>query len=227
LDLNAFMENSIARVRDHVASVASCAIVAVDMSEEIPVPTTRIISPAGIPSEEVVFSGTMYQTYPYAPEWFGDAVREAGSPGHPSRRREIVFSVCFAESYLFEWVLVDVLKRDIRALPTYFPVGRHRGVTEKWKEVPKLLHENGLIPSVPDLGGPHGEEWLKLVSFRDDLVHAATSRPHIATTSDPLSPASKLERLPPGWAVGVVVERVRLTHEATKTRVPDWLEQRR
>lgn len=74
------------------------------MDEEAPIPASSNIScepPAGtIASNELMFPPTLWQTYRYAPEWFADAVEESGREGHQARRREILFAVCAAESYL-------------------------------------------------------------------------------------------------------------------------------
>jgi hypothetical protein len=49
----------------------------------------------------------------FAPDWLRDARSEAMLlEDIDSRRREIVFAVCFIESYLFEWVRDDVLCRN-------------------------------------------------------------------------------------------------------------------
>ena len=52
---------------------------------------------------------TVWQNFRFAPDWFEDTRQEAGVSGTPARRREIVFAVCFIESYLYEWVLNEVL----------------------------------------------------------------------------------------------------------------------
>ena len=53
---------------------------------------------------------TIWQAYSWARDWFDDASIQTRLSDHRSWRREILFSVCFAESYLFEWVRDDVLK---------------------------------------------------------------------------------------------------------------------
>lgn len=86
----------------------------------------------------------------FSPQWFADASHEAtcGSEEY-SIRREIVFSSCFLESYIFEWVR-DI---DIEAVDYYFPQDARypsgepnprfgRGLVEKWKYVPKELSAN-------------------------------------------------------------------------------------
>ena len=63
----------------------------------------------------VIAEGTveLWATASFARAWFSDALEEAGVVNDSdARRREIVFAVCFAESYLLEWVRDVVLSRD-------------------------------------------------------------------------------------------------------------------
>lgn len=80
----------------------------------------------GKPEEQIVEHSTAQLTasaqsikpvtsYSFAPEWFRDAVSEVRSGGdYHSNRREILFAVCCAESFLFEWVRDDILNRDLK-----------------------------------------------------------------------------------------------------------------
>jgi hypothetical protein len=179
-------------------------------------------------AEARVLQPTIWLAYSFAPEWFRDALCEAQTGhDHHSRRREILFAVCFAESYLFEWVRDEVLKGDYDGLLEYFPVPhKRRGVRRRWKEVLKQLLENGKIGKEPDLGGRHEQEWKRLVDYRDGLVHARASRPQTTARPNermPVPSKTDLDRLAAGWAVRVVIERVRLLHEAVNTPVPEWL----
>jgi hypothetical protein len=134
--------------------------------------------------------------------------------------------VCCTESYLLEWVRDQVLKSEFEKLKTYFPPGTQRGVDEKWKTIPRKLQDDGLIPAVPDLGGPHGEQWLRLIDYRDGLVHASASRPATDSLPDkerPIPSKSLLSEIERGWAVRVVVERIKRLHKATGTPYPSWL----
>ena len=80
--------------------------------------------------------------------WFDDALDEVNSvPDVDSMRREIVFSTCFLESYIFEWARNNV---DRKTLNKYFPEGRHAETPRKWKEVPKKLCDDKGIKA-PDL----------------------------------------------------------------------------
>jgi putative transcriptional regulator len=121
---------------------------------------------------------TAWFAYSFAPEWFADALREAQTgQDHHARRREIVFAVCCAESYLLEWVRDEVLNRDFQGLNRYFVPGKWQSVVDKWKDIPKQLCDDGLIPAIPNLGKSYWEDWRKLVAYRNGLVHARASRP--------------------------------------------------
>lgn len=94
-----------------------------------------------------VFGGdvTLWLSRSFAASWFADAKKEAEAAlqNRDSRRREIVFAVCSAESYLLEWVRDDIFKgKKLQRLTHYFPVdGRHLGIVERWKEVLRHLYE--------------------------------------------------------------------------------------
>lgn len=201
-------------------------------SEEVPKERSKgepqILSVVGIPSAEGFGNPTAWLTYKFAPEWFVDALREARTGAdHHARRREILFSVCCAESYLLEWVRDEVLNRDFQKLNHYFPPGNVRNVTTKWKEVPKQLLVDGSITSIPDLSGSYWENWLELVHYRNGLIHARSSRPETASLPDeqrPVPSKTTLDNLQAGWSVRVVVELIGQLHKAVGTATPSWLE---
>jgi hypothetical protein len=170
---------------------------------------------------------TVWLSYSFAPEWFSDALTEARTgKDHHARRREIIFAVCCAESYLVEWIRDEVLKRDFNRLNQFFPPGERRGVAEKWKEVPKALLQAGLISAVPNLERPYWQDWLDLVDLRNGLIHARASRPETdsqPTGEKPVPSKGDLDKLVPGWAVKVVVTLVRELHVAVSTSAPTWL----
>jgi hypothetical protein len=172
----------------------------------------------------------IWVSYSFAPDWFNDAVQEAkGERGnYNARRREILFAVAFAESYLVEWVRDEVLNRDFQRFSHYFPPGRMSDPVSKWKDIPKQLLEDRLITAVPDFGKKYWEEWTDLIKYRNGLVHAGASRPERATLSDmekPLPPLNLLAQLEPGWAVKVVVQLVTQLHETVGSSMPNWLQQ--
>ena len=197
-----------------------------------PVPTTagkaQTISPEGIASAVVFGTPTVWQNYRFAPEWFNDAIHEARTGrDHHSRRREIIFSVCCAESYILEWVLVDVLKRDYQRLSVYFPPGKKRGVKEKWKDIPKDLLRDGLISATPQLNDRDWANFLELIDYRDGLIHAGASRPEnpsIPASELPVPSKTHLDNLLAGWAIGAVVAMIRNLNRAAGTSDPDWLQ---
>ncbi len=170
---------------------------------------------------------TWWRTYSFAPEWFADALDEARTgQDHNSRRREILFSVCFVESYLFEWVRDDILNRQFDKLTNYIPYGDRRGILKRWNEVLKNLRNDGLISAVPDFSDSHWQDFRTLVDYRNGLVHAEASRPEKHPQSEkekPLPSKDVLSQLTAGWGVRIVAELVRRLHAAVGTATPRWL----
>lgn len=187
----------------------------------------QVIGPVSIPSEEAFGTPILWDSFSFALEWFSDALNEARRKNnHQARRREIVFAVCFAESYLFEWVRDEVLHRDFKSLNQFFLPGEQRGAAKKWKDVPKALLAAGPIKDVPNLGQPWWEDWLNLVDMRNGLIHARASRPGTSSQPEserPFPSKSDLDGLNPGWAVNVVVKLARELHAAVGTSAPRWL----
>jgi hypothetical protein len=91
----------------------------------------------------------------FAHTWLKDTCEEAQKTGRDARRHEVLFAVCFAESYLFEWVRDDVVSYNTSALNSYFIPGRSSDVRTKWKEVTKQLYDDGRIPQAPNWGSSH------------------------------------------------------------------------
>jgi hypothetical protein len=184
------------------------------------------------PAELTASAGkaTVWQSDNFAQDWFADALHEARSgQGHKSRRREIIFAACFAESYIFEWVRRTV---QIEEINDYFPPTPRfsrdpryrRSLKEKWKQIPHELHKDGRIPSDPslDLSGLG-----TLLKYRHGLVHAAASRPATDVQprkTRPFPSKSMLEKVKPGWAVVIVADLVRSLHRAVGTSPPEYVE---
>jgi hypothetical protein len=170
----------------------------------------------------------LWVKYSFSRDWFLDAVSESTSPSHwKLRRREIIFAVCFAESYLLEWVRDEILKQNFEKLFDYFPVDERIGIIDRWKNVIKRLAEDGLIEKSPDFGQPYWEEFKKLVDFRNGLIHANISKPHSAALKQkerPYPTAEMLEKLEPGWPTNTVRELVIQLHKAVGTDSPTWLQ---
>jgi hypothetical protein len=170
----------------------------------------------------------LWLTHSFAPDWFADAVREAGAPlGEVgARRREILFSVAFGESYIIEWVRDEVLKGDYRRFQNYFRAEEKLDAITKWKVIPKWLCHSKLIPKRLDLGKTYWEEWLRLVHYRDGLVHAVSSRPDSPSLPEiekPLPALDVLAKLTPGWAIKTAVQLVKVLHETMATPLPSWV----
>lgn len=167
----------------------------------------------------------VWTTASFAQTWFEEACAEARLEDRQARRREIVFSVCCAESYLFEWVRDEILKGDYSKLEEFFPHGRKRGLRERWREVRRRLIAEGLIQSTPDFEGSHAEDWNTLITFRDGLVHGAASRPYSSLKQKlkAVPQIAELDSLPPGWAVEVIRERFKRLNLAGNTITPAWL----
>jgi hypothetical protein len=177
----------------------------------------------------VITEGTveLWATASFARAWFSDALEEAGVANNPdARRREIVFAVCFAESYLVEWVRDVVLRRDFAQLNKYFPPGQQFPVIDRWKNVTQDLLRDGKIPAKPDWGKKFWEDFDTLVKMRNGLVHARASRPDSAKVSvqeRPYPKSEELDRLVAGWATMTVVNLVAELHRTTETTPPPWL----
>lgn len=110
--------------------------------------------------------------------------------------------------------------------PFLQPAEDRRGVTERWKSIPKELVADDVIPEAPHLEGPLGVEWQRLVDFRDGLVHANASRPQTTNLPEewmPMPSKSDLDALEAGWALRTVVDRVRRLDMAVGTDPPACL----
>jgi hypothetical protein len=170
---------------------------------------------------------TFWFTGSFAPLWFADARKETSSVNDShARRREIVFSVAAAETFLLEWVRDDVLMRDFRNLDSYFPPGEWSRITDRWKDIPNKLKASGLIKSVPNFGGNTWADFLRLVKFRNGLLHAGASRPETAGLTKqqlPVPSMSELDALRPGSAVDVVARLISELTSAAGTAPPPWL----
>lgn len=66
-----------------------------------PKPTIKVIGAASFNLAPGRFDATV-TPLPYAEAWFKDTVEASIQPSPHARQCEIVFSICFVESYLFE-----------------------------------------------------------------------------------------------------------------------------
>jgi hypothetical protein len=186
----------------------------------------HVIHHQGLAGPRTIGTPELWSFYSFAPEWFNDALQESRLTGHAARRREILFSVCCAESYIFEWVRDEVLQRDPNLLSKYFKPGVKRGVKEKFRDVPKDLKRDGYIVGTLDCSTATWNKFRTLVDYRDGLVHARASRPYSAKlTGDekPLPTKQNLDSYPPGEAVETVRRLIQKLHEDTRTKPLTWL----
>jgi hypothetical protein len=163
------------------------------------------------------FSASIWRNASFAADWYEDALEEARAGGTFKKnvRREIIFAVCAAESYLFEWVRDRVLSRDFAKVENFFPPGEKRPVQDRWKDVLKQLEQDRLITKSPSFDTQVWGDFTTLVRYRHDIVHANVSRPsHDEHDSF---------HVVPGWATNVVFELISNLHEAVGTPPPKWL----
>jgi hypothetical protein len=105
----------------------------------------------------------------FAEAWLSDALQEPRrGVEHHARRREIMFAVCFVESYLYEFVRDHVYHGRYEVLSDYFPLDDQRGIRDRWKEVLKALFDGCLIRGVPEFcRDPSWQKFVALVRYRD------------------------------------------------------------
>ena len=163
----------------------------------------------------------------YASAWFADALKEAKGQDDQAKCREIIFAVCAAESYLVEWVRDAVLGGEFRLLDGYFPLeDRRMGIGDRWKQVIKRLYEDSRISGKPEWGRQYWSEFVKLVNFRNGLLHGRASRPDTEGLPENVRLEPTVEQLAqrrPGWATETVANLIRELHMATGTAIPSWL----
>ena len=181
------------------------------------------VNPGTLRLKAGVLSATIWSKQNFAESWFRNALNEAHGEDLDAKLREIVFAVCFAESYLVEWVRDEICRGSLGKLADYFPSGSKMGAMQKWKKIPKQVLPNGI-----DWDGnkQYWRDWDKLVKFRNGLVHASVSRPHSASQpaeANPKPTPQELHDYPHGKATKVVFELVRELHEAADTNPPDRL----
>lgn len=185
------------------------------------------LKPQSVTSRSVVSLAGFWVLANFAQAWLKDAIKEAlVKKNRDSLRREIVFSVCFVESYLVEWLRDGVFKKNIEIILQYPPINQRKGISKKLKMVLKDLHSKKLIPNKPDFNQTYWEEWIELVDFRNGLVHALSSLPDSGSVKNrkkPIASPSELSKLSPGWAAKTAINLVKKLHEFAGTSAPDWV----
>jgi hypothetical protein len=159
----------------------------------------------------------------FAPLWFRDAICEAR---HGSPRKEVVFAVSSAESYLLEWVRDDVLSSKYRELNKYFPPDKHRPTTDRFKEVLNSLYNDNRIQVKPDFQKDWWAEFTTLLRLRNGLLHASSSRPSYAgqkKSEGPYPSRTDLDHLNKVQAVGIVIKLIKYLHQISCSQEPEWL----
>jgi hypothetical protein len=176
---------------------------------------------------KLVISPWSHQTF--APEWFKDALYEVqNTRGYNSTRREIVFAVVFAESYLFEWVRDDILKGNPNELLTYLSLFYNQSPIKKWNTIPKKLYNDGLIQGIPKI--ENIQEWDEfdiVVKYRNGLSHSASSVPQnlsLPPGKFPIPPLGELNKIKPGWAIKTIIGMIKQFHKAASMPMPKWLQ---
>jgi hypothetical protein len=177
---------------------------------------------------------TIWLSDNFSKDWYMDALEEAGRFGEndqnliSSIRREILFSICFLESYIFEWTRGLV---QIEEIEDFFPSKQRfkddpkyrRSLKDKWKNIPKELYEVGKISKIPSL---ELSGLGNLLKHRHGLVHAASSRPVTNTqteTAQGFPTKEDLRKLSPGWATRIAHNLVESLHTELGTAIPDYL----
>ena len=173
---------------------------------------------------EIILSPWTYRSFAQA--WLKDALNEARHGiDLDSRRREIIFAVAFAESYLVEWVRDDILKKDFVKFNLYFPTNTKMTAEYKWKEIPKQLCRDKLLREIPNLKSTFWENWKKLLNCRDGFIHAVTSCPEnleLLRKKEP-SKIHEISKIKSGWATHITIELVKQFHKAANIPMPKWL----
>jgi hypothetical protein len=153
-------------------------------------------SPAAASAGSAVSGPQVWLHQTFAPKWFADMSDEATQPGGDARRREIIFSVCFVESYLLEWTRDEPLNRDFGALDRYLPADDRKGIVDRWKRVTKRLLADDRIMAHPNYSRSAAwADFIKLVRFRDGLIHARTGRPQTGNMPRDAQPTPTIDEL--------------------------------
>ena len=181
----------------------------------------NIIKPEAASAGGSTIDPTVWISENFAQKWFADALHEAQSgKDFDSTRREIVFAVCFIESYIFEWVRSIVQLEEINK---YFPPKSNRKLKEKWKEIPGELYNNNKIKMNPKLDL---SKLGLLIKYRNGLVHAKASRPTTDIQPEETKPCptrNLLNKLGHGWAVDIAVDLVVQLHNALGSSIPNYI----
>jgi hypothetical protein len=141
-----------------------------------------------------------------------------------------LFAISFIESCLLEWARDEPLGRKYDELAEYLPTTRQQRrqgiITKRWEIVTTRLHQDGHIPARPKYSGAAWDDFVRLVQFRNGLVHGRTGRPQTTDTLTDARPSptvDDLTKMAPGWPTCVLVALVRELHAGAGTKPPAWL----
>lgn len=187
----------------------------------------QIIKANSIPPSSKVEAPQFWHTASFMFPWLRDAYLESIEEGREHRRKEVIFAVCFFETFLFEWVRDDILKNDYQALFDFFPPDRHMPIMDRCKTVLNRLHQAKKVLHLPVWGNiREWEHFSRLVEIRDALAHAAVSRPfqdsRTSSQKDRV-PISDFIALRSGWALRVVTVLASELYQAAGMEIPTWL----
>lgn len=168
----------------------------------------------------------------YAGDWYADARGEVSdSANKNNKRREIVFSVFFLESYLYEWVrsqrpdfLTSFFDNNAKTLD-----GKHslRGLKYKWQYIPSAIARELKLATDFELDL---HELESLIKFRDGFVHAKASRIYNDNTEEKNLPVPSQEELEntiqSGWAVTTAKNLVISLHQKIDSDPPGYFQGR-
>jgi hypothetical protein len=174
-------------------------------------PATYVFS--AIPSTQLWTHRQMAQAF------LDDARAASAGDDERAKRQEIIFSVCFSESFLVEWAM-KALRNDWgevarllypeRTLSDGRRVDVLEGVNERWKNAPRRIAENHPDALVGEANndGQEYQEFKELVDYRNLLVHGGGALPERVNedSQNPLSPNKNLiGDIPHGWAASVAM----------------------
>jgi hypothetical protein len=169
----------------------------------------------------------VWLSYSFAPDWFNDAYNEAvNGKDHNSKRREIIFAVCTAESYIVEWVRDYILNKNYLLLSNYFKTDQRIGTEQKWKNILNQLFREKKISKIPDCSNNEWCNFTRLIKLRNGLIHASSSKPEslsITEKENPYPSRSELDKIKHGWATRTIAIWIKHVHNEINTQAPDWL----
>lgn len=189
------------------------------------------IEAVNVESHSEVSSPTLSVAANYSEDWYADACAEVNdNANRNNKRREIVFSACFLESYIYEWVrkcganyTINFFNDTAKNADGKFYT---KGLKNKWKYIPPVMAselgvEKGLKLDLSELG--------TLIALRNGFVHAAASKLYNSFTEkkdQPVPTPEQLDQVKSGWAVSVAENLVISLHDQINSNAPGYLRRR-